>query len=90
MICGSGLLADTDPGMPDNIPNGASVPAYDSVNLGFTQGFKWAGIDNLIARFDVVNVADQIYQIRSGSGVGVFAPQYGQRRSFYVRLQYKF
>ena len=85
MICGSGLRTDTD-----TVPNGASVPAYDSVNIGFTQGFKWAGMNNLTARFDIINVADQVYQIRDGSGVGVFAPQYGQRRSFYAGLTYSF
>ena len=85
MICGSGLRADTD-----NIPNGASVPAYDTINMGFSQGFKWAGVPNLTARLDVLNVADQIYQIRSGSGVGVFAPQYGQRRSVFAGVTYSF
>ena len=29
------------------------------------------------ARFDVINLAEQVYQIRSGTGIGVFAPQYG-------------
>jgi len=90
MICGSGLRADTDPGMPDNIPNGASVPAYDTINIGFSQGFKWAGMPNLTARLDVLNVGDQIYQIRSGSGVGVFASQYGQRRSVFAGVTYSF
>jgi hypothetical protein len=27
-----------------------------------------------------VNVFDAIYEIRSDSGIGVFAPQFGQRR----------
>ncbi|MDB4793423.1 TonB-dependent receptor [Methylacidiphilales bacterium] len=85
MICGSGLRQNID-----GVPNGGSVPAYDSVNVGFSQGFKWANIPNLTARFDVVNVGDQVYEIRSGSGVGVFAPQFGQRRSFYGGLTYSF
>jgi len=85
MICGSGLRTDTD-----TVPNGASVPAYDSINIGFRQGFKWANQPNLSARFDIINVSDQIYQIRDGSGVGVFAPQYGQRRSFYAGVTYSF
>ena len=37
-------------------------------------------------RFDVVNVFDRIYQIRNGSGIGVFASQYGPRRGYYVGL----
>ena len=30
----------------------------------------------LTVRFDVVNMFDTIYQIRNGTGIGVFAPQY--------------
>jgi outer membrane receptor protein involved in Fe transport len=37
-------------------------------------------------RFDVVNVLDRIYNIREGSGIGVFAPQFGPRRGYYVGL----
>ncbi|HUB67716.1 MAG TPA: TonB-dependent receptor [Candidatus Methylacidiphilales bacterium] len=85
MVCGSGLRQDID-----SAPNGGSVPAYDSINVGFTQGFKWAGMPNLSARLDVVNVGDQIYQIRSGSGVGVFSAQYGQRRSVFAGVTYSF
>jgi len=85
MICGSGLRQGGK-----DIPNGGSVPAYDSVNIGFSQGFKWANMPYLSARLDVINVGDQIYQIRSGSGVGVFAPQFGQRRSVYAGLTYSF
>jgi len=32
----------------------------------------------------VINVFDQIYQIRNGTGVGVGAPQYGPRRGFFA------
>jgi hypothetical protein len=85
MICGSGLRQDID-----SAPNGGSVPAYDSINVGFSQGFKWANMPNLSARLDVINAGDQIYQIRSGSGVGVFAPQFGQRRSVYAGVTYSF
>jgi hypothetical protein len=37
-----------------------------------------------------VNVFDTIYEIRSGSGIGVFAPQFGPRRGYFVRLSQKF
>jgi hypothetical protein len=35
-------------------------------------------------------VADKVYQIRSGTGVGVFAPQFGPRRGFFGGLAYRF
>ena len=40
-------------------------------------------------RFDVVNIADYIYQIRNGSGIGVFASQYGPRRGYYFGISQK-
>jgi outer membrane receptor protein involved in Fe transport len=40
-------------------------------------------------RFDVVNLFDKIYEIRDGSGIGVFAPQFGPRRGFFVGVTQK-
>jgi hypothetical protein len=34
----------------------------------------------------VINALDEVYQIRSGTGVGVFAPQFGPRRGIFVGL----
>ena len=36
----------------------------------------------LTVRFDIVNLFDKIYEIRDGSGIGVFAPQFGARRGY--------
>ncbi len=44
----------------------------------------------LTLRFDVVNVVGTLYQIRGGTGIGVFAPQYGPRRGFFAGLSQKF
>ena len=43
----------------------------------------------LTARFDVVNLLDTVYLIRDGSGIGVFAPQYGPRRGFFLGVSKK-
>ena len=40
-------------------------------------------------RFDVVNVFDTVYQIRSGTGIGVFSPQYGPRRGYFIGIKKK-
>jgi outer membrane receptor protein involved in Fe transport len=37
----------------------------------------------LRVRFDVTNIFDQSYQLRNGTGIGVFAPQFGPRRGFF-------
>ena len=35
-------------------------------------------------RLDILNIFDRQYQIRDGSGIGVGAPQWGQRRGVFV------
>jgi hypothetical protein len=40
-------------------------------------------------RFDVVNVFDTVYQIRNGTGIGVFSPQYGPRRGYFIGIKKK-
>ena len=45
---------------------------------------------NLTARLDVINVLDEVYQIRNGTGIGVGAPQYGPRRGLFAGLSKAF
>jgi outer membrane receptor protein involved in Fe transport len=66
------------------------VPAYTQVNTGVAQDFGVFGMEGFTARFDVINLFDEKYQIRSGSGVGVFAPQWGPRRGLFVGLSKAF
>ena len=63
------------------------MPAYTQVNFGLSHEFKWSpNYKPMTVRFDVVNLFDSIYEIRSGSGIGVFAPQYGPRRGFFLGI----
>jgi outer membrane receptor protein involved in Fe transport len=82
MIYGSGLrsgFANTD-----------HVPSYTQVNLGISHDFNIVSPNKpTTVRFDVVNLFDTIYEIRDGSGIGVFAPQYGPRRGFYLGFTQK-
>jgi outer membrane receptor protein involved in Fe transport len=82
MRYGSGLrsgFANMDHGAP-----------YATVNLGISREFQVApDAKPLTARFDIVNLFDQIYELRDGSGIGVFAPQYGARRGYFVGLSQK-
>jgi outer membrane receptor protein involved in Fe transport len=41
-------------------------------------------------RADIVNVFDEKYEIRDGSGIGVVAPQFGPRLGFFAGLTYEF
>jgi outer membrane receptor protein involved in Fe transport len=89
-LFGTGLRDDLTLPNGDVIPNGDHTPSYNQINLGVSHAFDIGGPGPLTARFDVVNVADKVYQIRSGSGVGVFAPQFGPRRGFFGGLSWKF
>jgi outer membrane receptor for ferrienterochelin and colicins len=89
-LFGTGLRDDLT--LPDGstIPNGDHTPSYNQINVGLSHAFDLAGSGPLTVRFDIINVADKVYQIRSGTGVGVFAPQYGPRRGFFGGLAWKF
>ena len=43
----------------------------------------------MTVRFDVINLFDSVYAIRDGSGIGVFAPQFGPRRGFFLGMSKK-
>jgi outer membrane receptor protein involved in Fe transport len=92
-IYGSGLRADGggfEPGTSNPIPNGTTVPAYYSINCGAEQSFKVAKDKTLKARLDVVNLTDNSYELRDGSGVGVNAAQYGECIGFFGSLSFVF
>jgi outer membrane receptor protein involved in Fe transport len=89
-LYGTGLRADAT--APDGtvIPNGGTVPAYYSISVGAEQSFK-AGKHHLWKlRLDVVNITDNSYELRNGSGVGVNAAQYGMRRGIFGSTSYSF
>jgi outer membrane receptor protein involved in Fe transport len=90
LLFGSGLRQSSDPGQLNNIPNGKRVGSYNPINLGIEHTFKINDKRDIKVRFDIVNVADEVYELRSGSGVGVFAPSYGPRRGFYGGVTYDF
>ena len=65
------------------------VAPYAQVNLGVSHEFDIPNFGKVTARAAIVNVFDTVYLIRDGSGIGVFAPQYGPRRGFYLGLSKK-
>jgi outer membrane receptor protein involved in Fe transport len=89
MIYGSGLRTGDieDNNVP---PNSLHTTPYAVVNTGIAHDFKWSpDWKPLTVRFDVVNLFDQVYELRTGTGIGVFAPQFGARRGFYLGLSQK-
>ncbi len=70
LLFGTGLRKD------GATPNGLAVPSYTTVNLGISHTFDFGGFSGVTARADVINVFDDEYEIRDGTGVGVGAPQF--------------
>ena len=85
-IYGSGLRKLSAEG----IPNGAHLPGYAQVNLGVSHTFTLPAVGDLAFRLDLINALDSVYQIRSGTGVGVGAPSYGPRRGFFAGITKEF
>ncbi|MGB7036490.1 MAG: TonB-dependent receptor [Xanthobacteraceae bacterium] len=81
MIYGSGLRTGD--------ANIGSESPYAQFNVGLSHDFAMPDGKPLTVRFDVVNIFDTIYQIRSGTGIGVFAPQYGPRRGYFIGIKKK-
>lgn len=71
-------------------PNDSSNSPYQTANIGIQQRFTLPAVGKMMARFDVINLWDEKYKLRDGTGLGVFAPQFGARRAFYGGLQKEF
>ncbi|AQS87624.1 TonB-dependent outer membrane receptor [Neoasaia chiangmaiensis NBRC 101099] len=88
MVYGSGLRMDSD------IPNGGSIPQYETFNLSAVQSFQdlfhIPFLKRTQLRLDVTNLFDKRYELRDGSGIGVGAPQYGLRRTILTGISQRF
>jgi outer membrane receptor protein involved in Fe transport len=89
-IYGTGLRTDSTAPDGSIIPNGGTVPAYYTVSLGGEQSFKVGRHRVWKVRLDILNITDNSYELRNGSGVGVNAAQYGMRRGFFGSASYSF
>jgi outer membrane receptor protein involved in Fe transport len=83
-LYGSGLRA--------GFANKVELSPYCPVNVGleYTWKVRAAGIRQLKLRFDCLNILDEPYELRNGTGVGIAAPAYGARRAFYGGLTMAF
>jgi hypothetical protein len=81
MIFGSGLR--------NGEHNSSHLPAYYQINTGISHEFALPNWKPFTLRFDVVNILDQVYELRDGTGIGVFAPQFGPRRTYLFGLSQK-
>jgi outer membrane receptor protein involved in Fe transport len=78
-------------GLRSGFANTDELAGYYPVNVGFTHDFHLPEkYGRFRVRFDVTNVFDQSYQLRNGTGIGVFAPQFGPRRGFFAGVSWIF
>ena len=90
-ICGTTLTGDMiyGSGLRTGDANISSMRPYEQFNVGIKRDFWMPDNKPVTLRFDVVNIADEIYQIRDGTGIGVFASQFGPRRGYYFGISKK-
>ena len=79
-IYGSGLRA--------GFANTGNLPYYIQIDAGVRKRFVLPNAGAMEVRAAVVNLNDRTYEIRNGTGVGVFAPQFGPRRAFYGGIKW--
>jgi outer membrane receptor protein involved in Fe transport len=81
-IYGSGLRKG------DN--NTGNMTPYTQFNFSVNREFNLPIINKFNARFAIVNLLDNVYQIHNDTGIGVGASQYGPRRSYYLTISKSF
>jgi outer membrane receptor protein involved in Fe transport len=79
-IYGSGLRA--------GFANTGNLPYYIQIDAGVSKSFVLPKAGAFEVRGAVVNLNDRTYEIRNGTGIGVFAPQFGPRRAFYGGIKW--
>ncbi len=85
---GNRLTSDLlyESGLRNGFANTTHLPGYTVLNLGASRKMNLGLIGPIEARIVINNVLDKVYEIRDGSGIGVFAPQYGPRLGIFAGL----
>jgi hypothetical protein len=81
-IAGSGLRAGA--------LNADHLPSYAVLNMAVRRKFMASFLGELECSLSIVNLLDRVYELRDGTGVGVGAPQWGQRRGAYLGVSRAF
>ena len=85
-LYGSGMRRTSDNGEP----NAATLGQHATVNMSLTHVWNETAVGKLQGRLALVNLFDQSYLLRDGTGVGVGAPQYGARRTLFAGISLSF
>ena len=77
-------------GLRNGFANTDHLPFYSQVNASVVQKLASSADSNNTIRLSLLNVFDRVYELRDGTGIGVGAPQWGQRRTLYLGLSHTF
>jgi outer membrane receptor protein involved in Fe transport len=77
-------------GLRSGFANTDHLDDYTQVNTGASRRFSSQAFGDFTVRVDVLNVFDQKYEIRDGTGIGVGAPQFGIRRALFTGVTKQF
>jgi outer membrane receptor protein involved in Fe transport len=79
-------------GLRGGFANTHQLQQHYPVNIGYEHVWHPKGDEKRAVRLraDLVNLFDEKYVIRDGSGIGVGAPQFGERRALFVGVTYAF
>ena len=79
-------------GLRNGFANTSHLPGYNPVNLGAERSFSLGtrAFSRLTLRIDVLNVFDESYRLRDGTGIGIAASQYAARRGIYGGISTSF
>jgi outer membrane receptor protein involved in Fe transport len=77
-------------GLRSGFANTGNLPYYIQIDGGITKRVTVPNHGGVLEfRTAMVNMNDHIYQIRNGTGIGVFASQYGPRRALYGGIKWE-
>ena len=74
-------------GLRSGFANTGNLPFYIQANAGVSKRFSVPYLGWAEARVDCLNIGDETYLLRDGSGIGVGAPQYGPRRTVFAGIR---
>jgi len=78
-------------GLRTGFANEQHTPGYTQWNAAISRRFNpWGTAKPLTLRLSVINLFDKTYILRSGDGIGEFAPQYGPRREVFLQATQAF
>jgi outer membrane receptor protein involved in Fe transport len=89
-----GFLASVDglygSGLRAGFANEQHTPGYTQWNVSISRRFELWSRKPVTLRLSAVNLFDASYLLRSGDGIGEFAPQYGPRRQVFFEVSQAF